>query len=393
MELEQKKKTISVVTSSRAEFGLLSGVIDELTRQGAELQLLVTGSHLSKNFGETITEIEAFGYHITECFDILLESKEPRTDVVFSRAVSLFGGYFSNNRPDMVVLLGDRYEILAVALTASFFNIPIAHISGGDVTTGALDDAFRHCITKLALLHFTSTEVARKRVIQLGESSERVFNVGALGTENILKISVLSKEELTSGVGFDFNVPYLLATYHPETMSENSIVSDITAFLSALDAFGLPVLFTKANADTGGGLINEMVKDYCTKHSDSMLVDSLGMVKYINAMRYASALVGNSSSAIVESPSFKIPSVSIGDRQKGREMASNIISCARDSVSILEALKKALSSEFRDSTRNMVNPYEGKDVAKNIVAYILRFLNKPFDIAKEFYDVSFEEKL
>ncbi|MCL1830297.1 MAG: UDP-N-acetylglucosamine 2-epimerase [Oscillospiraceae bacterium] len=378
---------LAVVTGSRAEFGLLRGVIDEILCHSVGLQLLVTGAHLSADYGATISEITDGGYEISRCFDILGDNPSENIDTAFASAITQFGNYFAEVKPDMLILLGDRYEMLAVALAATFHAIPIAHISGGDVTEGALDDAYRHCITKLSLLHFPSTEVYANRVIQLGESPDRVFAVGALGVENILKLPRMSPELLGDTIGFDILNDYLLVTYHPETISNTDVDQALNALLTALETIALPVIFTKANADAGGSRINEILQDYCNRNKTCKLYDNLGSRNYLNAMRYAAVVVGNSSSTIVESPSLVCPAVNIGDRQKGRVMAKSIICCEDDSESILSAIKTALSDEFKQSIADVVNPYQGVDVAKSIVARILEYLDSPHQKIKSFYDL------
>lgn len=389
-ETKKRNLTVAVVTSSRAEFGLLKGVINEILLQQLKLMLLVTGTHLSSAHGSTITEIEASGYEVSFCFDILENNPSPRIETVFAKTISLFGEFFSSHHPDIIVLLGDRYEILAVALAAAFGGIPIAHISGGDLTEGALDDAFRHSITKLSTLHFTSTEVYRKRVIQLGEMPDRVFNVGALGVENIKKLSLQTREELTKSIGFNLSQRFILSTYHPETASGSNVAIDIDNLLSALLTIGLPVLFTRSNADTGSDIINTKIEAYCKEHKDCLVVDSLGSNRYLNTMRYASAVVGNSSSAIVECPTFFVPVVNISSRQKGRVMSEAVINCDGDSVSILLAIEKALSPKHLNYIKSIENPYEGEDVAKKIVENIIRYIETNPNRLKSFYDIPFE---
>ena len=385
-----KSKTIAVLSSSRADFGLLRPLIDEILLGDCELRLLVTGSHLVDSLGKTISEIESLGYEVTASFDILHNDAATRMDVAFSEAVLLFGEYFSHTKPDMLVILGDRYESLAVAIAASMHHVEIAHISGGDVTIGALDDAYRHSITKLSILHFTSTEVYRKRVIQLGESPERVFNVGALGVENISKLSLLTKEQLGNETGFNFAKDYILCTYHPETLSDSAVSDDAEDLLGALSVVGIPVLFTKANADEGGATINNLIESYCDTHKDCMLVDSLGTLRYLSAMKYAKAVVGNSSSAIIEGSAFKVPVVNIGMRQVGRVMGDNVICCNNSRMTIEKALCMAIAKDFSDDIADMKNPYEGIDVAKNILKRIMDYLDSSEGVVKFFYDVRFK---
>lgn len=391
MKRENTKKTVGVVTGTRAEFGLLTPVLDAVLEADYSLCLYVTGAHLADAFGRTENEIAARGYDIAERIDILRNNPETSVQTAMSRAFSEFSISFFTRKPDILVVLGDRYESFVAAMAAVMAEIPVAHISGGDVTEGAKDDFFRHCMTKLAYLHFPSTETYRKRVVQLGEAPGRVFNVGALGAENIAKVSVLSKEELAKDVGFDFNGDYLLVTYHPETLDGVDPVAGLDELLKALDTVGLSALFTKANADAGGNAVNERLTAYCAKRENCMLVDSLGMTRYLSAMRYAKAVVGNSSSAIVETPSLKIPAVNVGDRQKGRVMGENVISCATDAEMIETAIRTAASDEFRAKIENMKNPYGGENVGKKIVARIADFFESgESGLKKSFFDIDFE---
>ena len=388
---DSQNKTVAVVTGTRAEFGLLRPVIDELTKAMMSVRLLVTGTHLADAFGKTISEIKAGGYSVEKEFDILFNDAETPMDKAFARAFSLFFEYFSSNPPDIVVLLGDRYETLAAALAAGMSNLPVAHIGGGDVTEGAKDDCFRHCVTKLSRLHFPSTERCRRRIIQLGEAPERVFNVGSLGAENMTKLPVMSKRELSHCLGFDFDRDYLLVTYHPETLGGVHPLKGLNEMLFALDAVGLSVLFTKANADDEGAAINRRLAEYCEGRDGCRLFDSLGAERYMSALRYAKAVVGNSSSAVVEAPVLRVPAVDIGGRQKGRETGVNVINCKEDRVSIERAVRKAVSDEFRESIKDMQSPYGGVDVSKNIASEIFEFLqNDSGGLRKQFYDVCFK---
>jgi len=379
---------VAVITGTRAEFGLLRPVIDELTNLGIPSKLLVTGSHLVDAHGRTASEIEAGGYRIEKEFDILKNDPNTAANIAFPRAFSAFSEYFMDAPPSIALVLGDRYETLAAALAAEMARVPLAHISGGDVTQGAMDDCYRHCITKLSWLHFPSTERYRERVIQLGEAPERVFNVGSLGAENALKLPAIPRDELSSELRFSFSEDYLLVTYHPETLSETSAVEMLEQLLTALGAVGLPVLFTGANADDEGAVINERLVEYCSGKVDCCFINSLGTVRYLSAMRYARALAGNSSSALVEAPMFGVPAVNIGERQRGREMGANVINCEADSASIEAALRKAASAEFRSAVSCSQSPYRGEGTAKKIASEIAVFLNgEESGVKKAFYDL------
>ncbi|NMA06701.1 MAG: UDP-N-acetylglucosamine 2-epimerase (hydrolyzing), partial [Ruminococcaceae bacterium] len=335
--MHKKKRKIAIISSTRADFGLLRPVIDELNKFDIESKLIVTGTHLSKNFGLNREEIISQGYSIDFEIPLPMDFTDNRKQL-FGDAFNGFSLLFTENSFDLLVVLGDRFEILSASLAAFLSDIPIAHISGGDVTTGAKDDAFRHCITKLSYLHFSSTEEARTRIIQLGESPDRVFFVGGLGAENIEKISLVTPDELSRRFDFDFNQRFLLVTYHPETLGGN-FEKDVDALLSALGSVNIPVLFTKANADEGGIFINEKIANYCNSRPSSILVDSLGTINYLSAMKCCLAVVGNSSSGIVEAPSFRVPVVNIGNRQKGRIQGENTINCKP----VFEDIKKSIN--------------------------------------------------
>lgn len=385
-----KGKSVAVITGTRAEFGLLRPVINLLKDKGLSVKLIVTGSHLAESMGNTVSEIIAGGYQITEKIDILENDPATSMTTAFSRAFSGFAEYYKVNHTDMTVLLGDRYETLAAALAAFMADVPIAHISGGDITEGAKDDAFRHCITKLSMLHFPSTERGRERVIQLGESPDRVYAVGSLGAENTLKLPVIPEGELSNQIGFDFGMDFLLVTYHPETLGAPDAKTGINQLLLALDNFAIPVLFTKSNVDDGGAAINSTIENYCQNRIGCKLVSSLGEIGYLSAMRYARAVVGNSSSAIIEAPCLKIPAVNIGERQSGREMGTNVINCAGDSSSIYAAITKAISEDFNKEMENIYNPYIGTCVAEKITCHIVSFLQNDNETnQKTFFDVSF----
>ena len=284
---------------------------------------------------------------------------------------------------------GDRFETFCAAAAACISLIPIAHIHGGETTQGAVDEAFRHSITKMSHLHFTSTEEYRKRVIQLGESPDRVFNVGALGIENIRKLPLLSRKDLEKEIGFSLGQQCILVTYHPVTLEQATAQIQFQNLLNAIDTIdGLHIIFTKANADTEGRIINQMIDEYVTRKKKNAATSftSMGQIRYLSAMKHVDAVVGNSSSGIVEAPSFKAPTVNIGDRQKGRVQTRSVINCSPTKDVIIQALKQVLSPEFKQSIQDMTNPYEKEKTAKNIKEII-----KHFDLInilkKEFYDM------
>lgn len=385
-------RKVSIITGGRAEYGLLYPVIKKVQEhQDLELQLLVTGMHLKEEFGSTYKEIEK-EFKIDKKVDIPLDDDSAvGISTSISSAISGFAESFNELKPDIVVVLGDRYEIFAAVTAAMVANIPIAHIHGGEITEGAIDDAIRHSITKMSHLHFTSTDEYKNRVIQLGEDPKKVFNVGALGVENIKNIKVLSKEEFEKSINFQLDKKNLLVTFHPVTLDKTSSYDQFSQLLKSLDEFeDTNIIFTKANSDTDGKIINKMIDEYVSKNPHkSIAFSSLGMLRYFSALTYLDAVVGNSSSGIIEAPSFKIATINIGDRQKGRLQAQSVINSSCNYADIKTAIDRGLSKEFRDSLVNMDNPYEGVDTSDNIVREIARIdLNNI--LKKKFWDITDE---
>lgn len=384
-------KKICIVTGTRAEYGLLKPVIDKIYKSDKlELQLVATGMHLSTEFGMTYKEIEEDGYPITSKIEMLLGSDTPM-GITKSMGVAMIGfaDCFDANKPDLVVILGDRYEMLAVASAAMVARIPIAHIHGGELTEGIIDEAIRHSITKMSHLHFTTVNEYRKRVIQLGESPSTVYNVGALGVENAKSVSLLSKGELENMIGFQFRVPTIMVTYHPVTLEKTFAEKQFKEILDVIDSHKeISVIFTKANADTDGRIINKMIDEYVEMNKDRCRgYASLGQKKYLSTLQFCNAVVGNSSSGIIEVPSFKIPTVNIGNRQKGRVHAESVIDCKNDKVQIEAALMKALSPEFRNRILGVKNPYEGDRTSEKIVEIITKKVYDGIGMNKKFYDI------
>lgn len=386
---------IAVVTGTRAEYGLLRPVLLKLAaRPDVQLLLLVTGTHLAKEYGHTITEIETDkeqGILIDAELDILTQPVgEGRVATARRTALALDGciTYFQKQAPDVLVALGDRYEIFAAAQGAALLGIPVAHISGGDVTHGADDDWFRHCITKMAKLHFTSCEVYRQRVIRMGEQPDTVLNVGALGDENIRNMHLLTKAELESSLHISLAKPYALVTFHPETAADTAPARQMKEFLQAVEQLPqLTYLFTMANADAGGDEMNRMVKAYCDAHNNAVLFSSLGVLRYLSAMKYAALVLGNSSSGVVETPSFGVPCVNVGNRQTGRVTSDNIINCPLQSGAIAAAVQKAIGPGFAQQAAAVQSPYNGGDTSGQIVDALLKALqNGQLAPAKHFYD-------
>ena len=384
-------RKICIVTGTRAEYGLLYWLMKEIQEDAElELQIIVTGMHLSPEFGLTYRQIEKDGFKINKKIETLLSSDTP---VGISKSMGLgmigFADAYEEIKPDIVVLLGDRFEIFSAAAAACVSRIPIGHIHGGETTEGAIDEAFRHSITKMSHLHFTSTEVYRKRVIQLGESPDMVFNVGALGVENIRKLPLLSLKNLEKEIGFSLGQQCILVTFHPVTLEQSTAKTQFRNLLNAIDTInGLHVIFTKANADTEGRIINRMIDEYVTTKEKNAAISftSMGQLRYLSAMKHVDAVVGNSSSGIVEAPSFKVPTVNIGDRQKGRVQTRSVINCSPTKDAIIQALEKVLSPEFKQNIQDMTNPYEKENSARNIKE-IIRDFDLRNILKKEFYDM------
>lgn len=386
--------TVAVATGTRAEYGLLRPVIRKMEQSGAiRPRLLVTGSHLSKDFGSTVREIEADDFEIAARLDILskpVAAGRTGTAQRTAMAMQLFVEWLRQpqNRPDALLLLGDRYEMLAAGQAAALLDIPLVHISGGDVTAGADDDWFRHCLTKMAKLHFPSCEAYRQRIIRMGEEPGRVFNVGGLGDENIRSIRLLSKKTLAGGLGASLPERFALVTLHPETMSPISPKGQAAILLEALDARpDLFYLFTGANADAGGEAINAILEAYCKNHANTVFASSLGTLRYLSAMKYAALVVGNSSSGVVETPSLGVPTVDIGNRQLGRVQAQNVLHCPMEAAAIADAIEKALTPEFVKRAAATRSPYNGGDTSGRMVEILHQFLEEgSLKGPKVFYD-------
>lgn len=383
-------KKIAVVTGTRAEYGLLKPVIKRITEdESIELCLIVTGMHLSEEFGHTYKEIEQDGFHIDYKNDMHLLLDTPR-GICTSMGIGLdgFGDIFAEAVPDLVLLLGDRYEILLATIAAMMYNIPVAHIHGGELTEGAMDDAIRHSVTKMSRLHFASTQKYRKRIIQLGENPEDVYCVGALGVENIRNIQLLSKEQITSKFLIPFDKPFILVTYHPVTLEKNSAKEQFENLLVVVsERQDVRFVFTYANADAQGKTINKMIDDYVKNNENGMAFPSMGQQGYLSALKYASLVLGNSSSGIIEAPSFGVPTVNIGNRQAGRIQAESVINCGYEIENIREALLKAMSDESVNKCKNVCNPYEGVDTSEEIYKKIKEFVNSNKGVKKKFFDI------
>jgi GDP/UDP-N,N'-diacetylbacillosamine 2-epimerase (hydrolysing) len=385
------KRKVCIFTGTRAEYGLLKPLMDEIKSDpDLELQIVASCMHLSPEFGLTYQEIEKDGFNIDEKVEMLLSSDTP-SGILKSMGLGMIGYTDALNRlkPDITVVLGDRFEALAFAI-ASFVNrIPIAHLYGGEITEGAIDDAFRHSITKLSYLHFTSTEEYRKRVIQLGEEPERVFNVGALGIDNIKKMKLLNKDEIESELGIKFKSKNLLITYHPVTLKKDESEREFKALLNILrEMEDTLFIFTKPNADTEGRKIIKLIEEFVKENNHKAIVfTSLGQLYYLSIMQYVDAVVGNSSSGIIEAPSLKVPTINIGDRQKGRIRAKSVIDCKGTEEDIKEAFDTIFDKKFRETIKNISNPYGDGNSARKI-KNILK--HSKISIIKKFYEINFE---
>ncbi|MEA3353985.1 MAG: UDP-N-acetylglucosamine 2-epimerase [Campylobacterota bacterium] len=366
-------KKICVITGSRAEYGILKNLIKKIDQdKELELYLIATGMHLSPEFGLTYKEIEK-DFNIDKKIEMLLSSD---TAVGISKSMGLaqisFSEVFNELQPDLIIVLGDRYEIFAAASAAMIANIPIAHIHGGETTQGAFDEAIRHSITKMSHLHFTSTQEYKNRVIQLGENPNRVFNVGALGVENIKNVQLLSKEELEESINFRLGVKNLIVTFHPATLENSTAQQQFQELLNAIDELeNTNIIFTKANSDKDGRIINKMIDDYTSQNKNNTIAfTSLGQLRYFSTLQFIDAVVGNSSSGIIEAPTFKIATINIGDRQKGRITANSVIDTPAIKKHILDSIYKVYSQEFKDNLRIISNPYETSNTADSIVKTI-----------------------
>ena len=383
-------RKICIVSCSRAEWGLLSGLARKITDDPElELQIIATNMHLSPEFGLTYREIERQGFRINRKVEMLLSSDSANaTGKSVGLATIGFADAYEELAPDMLLVLGDRYEILAAVTAALFYKIPVAHLHGGEVTEGAYDDAIRHAITKMSHLHFTSTEEYRRRVIQLGEQPERVFHVGAIGIDNIRHIALLDKKVLEEQLDFPFDRKTVLVTYHPETLDAIPVEEQFRNLLEALDdRQDIRILFTLPNSDTGGRIIVRMIEEFVARNKQrARAYTSLGQLRYLSALRFVAAVVGNSSSGILEVPSFGKPTLDIGNRQKGRLAANSVVHCGVSGAEISEGLNRVLSDAFAKQTACVQNPYEKEDSALEILK-ILK--NYPLDgiVQKTFYDI------
>jgi len=383
-------RRICVVTGSRAEYGLLHGLMRAIAEDPAlELQVVVTGMHLAPEFGSTYRAIEADGFLIDRKVETLLSSDRP-AGITTSMGLGMIGfaSAFDALAPDIVLVLGDRYEMLPVAAAALVARIPLAHIHGGEITEGAIDESIRHAITKLAQLHFVAADAYRRRVIQLGEAPERVFNVGALGLDNIERLALLDRAGLETALGMTLGARNFLVTYHPVTLADVPPDAALAALFGALDAFpDAHVILTKANADADGRAINALIDGYANARAGRVVAfASLGQLRYLSAMRLADAVIGNSSSGIIEAPYLRVPTVNIGDRQRGRLRAASIVDVPDDAAAICAAIETVSAPGFRASLPPDLSLFGTGNAAPQIVR-VLRETDLHRITTKPFYDL------
>lgn len=382
-------KKICVVTGNRAEYGLLRWVLEGIQQSSVlQLQLIVTGAHLSPEFGLTLQVIEADGFQINKKIEMLLSSDTP---VGVAKSVGLgiigFADALSELKPDLMIVLGDRFEIFAAAAAASIAKVPIAHMHGGERTEGAFDEAIRHSLTKMSHLHFVAAEEYRKRVIQLGENPARVFKVGGLGLDNISKLKLLNRDELEKTLNFKLQKHNLLVTYHPVTLEDDTCAQQIDELLSALaELKETGLIFTAPNADTGGREIFRKLENFCETFQNAKVFTSLGQINYLSCIKHFDCVIGNSSSGIIEAPSFKKGTINIGDRQRGRLKAQSIIDTPPEKTLILSALNKLFSDDFQKSLITVKNPYGTPGASAAIISILEK---ESFDniLKKVFFDL------
>jgi len=385
-------RKVCVITGTRAEYGLLRWVLDGIGKSSKlELQLCVTGMHLSPEFGLTALEIERDGFRIDSKVEMLLSSD---TSSGISKSMGLgligFGDEFQRLKPDLIVLLGDRFEVFAAAAAATFARIPIAHFHGGEKTEGVVDEPIRHSLTKMSHLHFVATEEYRKRVIQLGESPERVWCVGGLGIDNINKLELLRKSDFEKLIGFSLGERNLLITFHPVTLEENTASEQMEELLAAINELkDTKFIFTMPNADTDGRELFRLIEKFTSTNENSIAFTSMGQLRYLSCIKYVDAVVGNSSSGLIEVPSFGKPTINIGDRQRGRVKAGSVIDCFPQKESILKAIGLVYEPQFQDKIKTIKNPY-GEGGASEAVVKTMEHFDLKGILKKQFYDLTNE---
>lgn len=381
-------KKICVVTGSRAEYGLLRWAMEGIRKSTfLELQLIVTGMHLAPEFGLTYTEIEGDGFHIDLKIEMLLSSDTP-VGITKSMGVGMIGfaDALSEMKPDLLLVLGDRYEIFTAVSAAMVARIPVVHLHGGETTEGAFDEAIRHSITKMSHLHCVATEEYRKRVIQLGEQPERIFMVGGLGVDSICNLKLLERDELEESLDMKFGNKNLMITFHPVTLERGTSAGQMDELLIVLEKLtDTHLIFTMPNSDTDGRVLFKMIDEFVEKHPHAKAFTSLGQLRYLSCIEYVDGVVGNSSSGLAEVPSFKKGTINIGDRQRGRLKAESVIDCKPIKKNINNAIQKLYSTEFQDKLNTVINPY-GSGGASEAIVNILENVSLDGILKKTFYD-------
>lgn len=388
-----KRRKICVVTTSRADFGLLRGLLQAIKADSVlQLQVIASGMHLARAFGHTVREIESEGFKVDRKIDMRLKGD---TELANLKSIGIglsgFADAFSELKPAWVVLLGDRFELMAAAISALMLRIPIAHIHGGERSEGAIDESIRHAITKMASLHFAATKPYRRRIIQMGESPKRVFNFGAPGLDRLYGSPLLTRPQLEKEIGFGLQQPVAIVTYHPATLDSASLDRQIRDLVAAIKASGLKAIFTMANADAQGARINALLGTLCAQiPARFKWIPHLGHRRYLSCLRHCAVMIGNSSSGLTEAPSFRLPVVNIGDRQRGRIRGANVIDVPCSRAAILRGIKKACSPRFRASLRGTRNPYDrfrdgrASERIKNVLKHVTLFDDL---LKKSFHDL------
>jgi len=383
------RRKICVVTGSRAEYGLLYWLMKEIDADSElELQIIATGMHLSSEFGNTYQQIESDGFVIDKKVDIDL-SDDSETGISRSMGLGIIGfaSAFNDLKPNLCIVLGDRFEIFSAVSAAMIAKIPIAHLHGGEVTEGMIDEAIRHSITKMSHFHFVATQIYENRVIQLGENPNRVFNFGGLGVDNIKQLKLLSRKSLEKVINFNFAEKNLMVTFHPVTLERSSAEIQFKELLLALDDLqDTKIIFTKANCDADGSIINSMIDNYVTEHDNTTSFTTMGQLNYLSALQFVDAIVGNSSSGLLEAPSFKIGTINIGDRQKGRVMADSVINCLPKKENIIKSIERMYSKDFQNIIKNTKNPYDSGGASKKIFR-VIKDINLEGVLKKPFYEL------
>ena len=387
-------KKLAIITTTRAEYGLLYPVIKKFREKedgNFELELIVTGTHLSKDYGMTISEIEQNQIRIDEKIKVSVNSENPISiSTNMAEVLVKFTNLFQEKKYDAIMILGDRYEMLSIAIAAMNTMTPIFHLCGGDTTEGAIDECIRHSITKMSYLHFVTNETSRKRVIQLGEDPSRVFNVGSTSVDNILGLELYSKEDALKSIGLN-SCNYALCTYHPVTLDNMSIENQMIDFIEVIKKFPeIEFIVTKSNSDLGGSRINAILDENEGKIENLHVYTSLGIKRYLSLMKSCEFVLGNSSSGIIEAPILKVPTVNIGDRQKGRLQCDSIINCSAERNSISLAIRKALTDKMKKICKTMINPYGYGNTSEQIMMTTLNLLNSDINLKKRFYDIEEE---